>query len=201
MKNKKITIIIILIFLLIIFLPIYIINNLDKPKAPINNTETNKIIDNKTYLDDDKKTLNVDNTTSTTTTKPTTTTITKKTTKPTTSKTTIKVTQTTKPTYKCPDGFTLNGTTCTRTINASASCPENMHATTTENGEYCINLSEGYDTEEDSCPNGYVSIAVISLGAPTKYHCHPLHEKIYTCPEDYNLNNKKCNKTVDATIK
>ena len=62
---------------------------------------------------------------------------------------------------------------------------------------YCVNLSEGYDTE-NGCPSGYGEIKMIILGGNDKYQCLPLHEKIYACDDGYLLDNNKCIKTIDA---
>ncbi len=103
-------------------------------------------------------------------------------------------------TYYCPDGYNLVGTQCTSVISASYVCPENTTDFSTNNipqNTYCVNLSEGYITE-DGCPSGYGLIEIISLGGPTKNKCLPLHRKIYVCNDGYSLNGTNCSKTIDA---
>ena len=103
-------------------------------------------------------------------------------------------------TYYCPDGYSLEGTECTSIISADYICPTDTHDYSSEDiprDTYCINLSEGYETE-DSCPEGYGSLAIISLGAPTVNKCFPLHRKIYVCNDGYNLNGTNCIRTINA---
>lgn len=102
-------------------------------------------------------------------------------------------------TYTCPDGYTLNDTKCTITIDATLKCPEG----TLEGGEPsgCFKFSEGVEVEGETCPSGQVGLLVISLGGPDKYNCYPSYKKVYTCEEGYTLNNNKCTKTIDATKK
>ncbi len=103
-------------------------------------------------------------------------------------------------TYYCPDGYNLVGTQCTSVISASYVCPENTTDFSTNDipqNTYCVNLSEGYITE-DVCPSGYGLIEIISLGGPTKNKCLPLHRKIYVCNDGYSLNGTNCSKTIDA---
>lgn len=102
-------------------------------------------------------------------------------------------------TYTCPDGYTLNDTKCTITIDATLKCPEG----TLEGGEPsgCFKFSEGVEVEGETCPSGQVGLLVISLGGPDKYNCYPSYKKVYTCEEGYTLNNNKCTKTIDAIKK
>jgi len=103
-------------------------------------------------------------------------------------------------TYYCPDGYSLEGTECTSIISADYVCPTDTHDYSSEDiprDTYCVNLSEGYETE-DSCPEGYGSLAIISLGAPTINKCFPLHKKIYVCNDGYNLNGTNCIRTINA---
>ena len=99
-------------------------------------------------------------------------------------------------TYSCPNGYTLNGTKCTTTIDANLVCPDN---TTESINNSCINLSEGYETPTEECPSGYILIKIISIGVPDKYNCYPAHSKIYKCDNGYTLSNNKCTKTINAT--
>ena len=106
-------------------------------------------------------------------------------------------------TYYCPDGYSLEGTECTSIISADYVCPTDTHDYSSEDiprDTYCVNLSEGYETE-DTCPEGYGSLAVISLGAPTINKCFPLHRKIYVCNDGYNLNGTNCIRTINAEIR
>ena len=113
----------------------------------------------------------------------------------------IQPTQPPQPTYSCLENYTLNDNKCTITIQANYVCPEN----TTDysnidipSDTYCVNLSEGFETETESCPPNHGLIKMISLGGPDKYECLPLHNKIYTCDEGYTLINNQCTKTIDA---
>lgn len=102
------------------------------------------------------------------------------------------------PTYSCPSGYSLNGTQCTSIIDANYNCPSNMAEYA---GGACINFSEGYDTDSDTCPSGYGVLKIINWGAPDTYKCYLLHQKIYTCSGDYSLyNGSKCIKTISATM-
>ena len=106
-------------------------------------------------------------------------------------------------TYTCPDDYSLNGNKCTITIDADYVCPNGTHDyayTNIPNGLYCINLSEGYDNDNDECPDGYGPLRLTSLGTPDTYQCFPLHEKIYVCPDDYIQIDNTCTKTIDATV-
>lgn len=107
-------------------------------------------------------------------------------------------------TYYCPDGYTLNNTTCTSTIAANYVCPPNTtdYSSNDIPGDtYCVNLSDGYDSDTDSCPDNYGVIAIISFGAPTYYKCLTLYKKIYTCNDGYTLNGTTCTKTINAQQK
>ena len=107
------------------------------------------------------------------------------------------------PTYSCPEGYNLNGTICTQTIDANYECPENTHDFSDgiiPSNTYCINLSEGNPTEEETCPEGYGRVKQISLGGPSTYNCFPLHKKEYKCNDGYNLNGDKCSKTINANV-
>ena len=111
------------------------------------------------------------------------------------------VPSTPKITYSCPNGYTLNDTKCTSVIDANHVCPENTHDYSNDGiprDTYCINLSEGYQRDTNTCPDNYGVIAVLGFGTPTTYQCLPLHEKIYTCPEGYSLDGTKCTSVVDA---
>ena len=97
-------------------------------------------------------------------------------------------------TYSCPDGFELQGTDCYQTIAANHICANGM--TSIDSG--CINFSEGIETPEETCQNGYYGLSMISLGQPSKYYCYPIHEISFTCPEGYNLNGMNCTRIIPA---
>ena len=99
--------------------------------------------------------------------------------------------------YTCPNGYTLNGTKCTITTNATLQCPEG----TVEGGEPsgCFKFSEGVEVEGTTCPAGQVGLTIIGWGTPDKYMCHPSYNKVYVCEAGYELNDNKCTKTIDAT--
>ena len=106
-------------------------------------------------------------------------------------------------TYTCPEGYVLNGTKCTSTISSNYVCPPNTHdygSADIPRDTYCINLSEGYEIDTDSCPSGYGILAIIGFGVPDKYKCFPLHNKIYVCDDGYQLNGTSCIKEIDASI-
>ena len=106
-------------------------------------------------------------------------------------------------TYTCPEGYVLNGTKCTSTISSNYVCPPNTHdygSADIPRDTYCINLSEGYEIDTDSCPSGYGILAIIGFGVPDKYKCFPLHNKIYVCDEGYQISGTSCIKEIDASI-
>ena len=106
------------------------------------------------------------------------------------------------PEYTCPNGFTLNGTKCTITIDAHYDCPKGSHSSSDGNISGCIIFSEAVETPTGDCPVDQIMITQISLGGPNKYMCYPLHNKVLTCYEGYTLvNNNKCTATIDATKK
>lgn len=101
-------------------------------------------------------------------------------------------------TYYCPDGYVLNNTTCTSTIAANYVCPSNTTEYTTK---YCVNLSDGYESEDGNCPENYGSIDIIGLGTPTIHKCLTLYEKTYTCDDGYVLDGTNCIKTINAQVR
>ncbi len=105
-------------------------------------------------------------------------------------------------TYTCPEGYTLEDVKCRQVISANHVCPEGTTDFSDENtprDTYCVNLDEGYQSDSDSCPEGYGTIMQLGIGSPTIYRCIPLHLKIYTCSEGYTLEDKSCIKIIDAT--
>ena len=98
-------------------------------------------------------------------------------------------------TYSCPEGYQLNGTQCIQTIAARRECPA---GTTEYSNTYCINLSEGSDSDSDSCPNGYGVLTIIGWGTPDTYQCFPLHEKMYVCDDGFQLNENQCIRLIQA---
>ena len=101
-------------------------------------------------------------------------------------------------TYYCPDGYVLNNTTCTSTIAANYVCPSNTTEYTTK---YCVNLSDGYESEDGNCPENYGSLDIIGLGTPTIHKCLTLYEKTYTCDDGYVLDGTNCIKTINAQVR
>lgn len=101
-------------------------------------------------------------------------------------------------TYYCPDGYVLNNTTCTSTIAANYVCPSNTTEYTTK---YCVNLSDGYESEDGNCPENYGSIDIIGFGTPTIHKCLTLYEKTYTCDDGYVLDGTNCIKTINAQVR
>ena len=100
-------------------------------------------------------------------------------------------------TYSCPDGFELQGQECIQNIDATATCPNNM--INIDPG--CIIFSEKVESSDgNTCPDGYYGLTEIHIdGTPDEFYCHPIHNKIYTCPDGFNLNNTNCTKQVPAT--
>lgn len=100
------------------------------------------------------------------------------------------------PTYNCPDGYTLNGTTCTKTVLANYACPKGM----TDAGGGCVNLSNGKVINDgESCGDGYTMIDQNQSGGPTIHYCYLVQSKVYTCNEGYSLNGSNCVKHINAT--
>lgn len=97
-------------------------------------------------------------------------------------------------TYSCPEGFELQGTDCYQTFAATHICANGMSSI--DSG--CISFSEGIESPDETCPNGYYGLTMISFGNPNKYYCYPIHEISFTCPEGYNLNNMLCTKVIPA---
>lgn len=97
-------------------------------------------------------------------------------------------------TYSCPEGFELQGTDCYQTFAATHICANGMSSI--DSG--CISFSEGIESPDETCPNGYYGLTMISFGNPNKYYCYPIHEISFTCPDGYNLNNMLCTKVIPA---
>lgn len=97
-------------------------------------------------------------------------------------------------TYSCPEGFELQGTECYQTFAATHICANGMSSI--DSG--CISFSEGIESPDETCPNGYYGLTMISFGNPNKYYCYPIHEISFTCPDGYNLNNNMCTKVIPA---
>lgn len=136
----------------------------------------------------------------------------KETTKPSTPTKPTKPSEPTKPTtptqpttptvtYTCPNGYTLNGTKCSITVDAVLDCPSGKHSSSDGNLSGCIDFNEGFETQ-DSCPSNHIQIKMITLdGTPSKYYCYPVHPKVYTCEQGFTLSGTKCTKTINATKK
>ena len=97
-------------------------------------------------------------------------------------------------TYSCPDGFELQGTECYQTISANHICADGMSSI--DSG--CISFNEGIESPDETCPNGYYGLMMISFGNPNKYYCYPIHEISFSCPDGYNLNNMYCTRVISA---
>ena len=97
-------------------------------------------------------------------------------------------------TYSCPEGFELQGTDCYQTFAATHICANGMSSI--DSG--CISFSEGIESPDETCPNGYYGLTMISFGNPNKYYCYPIHEISFTCPEGYNLNGMNCTRIIPA---
>ncbi len=102
-------------------------------------------------------------------------------------------------TYSCPDGYNLNGSTCTSIVSASLECAEGSHHFSDGNVSGCIIFSEGFESENGSCPGGYGTLKQISFGADDKYYCYPVHSEIYNCPDGYSLSGDSCVSSVAAS--
>ena len=105
------------------------------------------------------------------------------------------------PTYSCPDGYTLNDKKCIIITDTHLGCPEGSLSAGDENHSGCIIFAEGYYSDNDSCPDNYISIKVISLdGTPNRMACYPIHDKVPVCYEGYTLVDNKCYAEIDATL-
>ena len=106
-------------------------------------------------------------------------------------------------TYSCPSGYTLNGSTCYKSINATYTggtttytCPAGY----TRSGSTCyytINATANTGTGSYSCPLGY------TLSGTTCYKSYAATytggTTTYSCPANYNLSGTKCYKSYAAT--
>ena len=64
----------------------------------------------------------------------------------------------------------------------------------------CISFADGYETDTEACPDGYVLIRISNWGpTPDTYNCYKLYNKTISCPYDYLLNGNSCIKTIPAT--
>ena len=121
-----------------------------------------------------------------------------------------KAVTTTKTVYTCPDGYTKNGTKCTKkttgaTIDATPVYnPDTVETTDAKynyNGSYTI-YADPIKTKVDtniSCPTGYTLNGAYCI----KYTdaTEVKGETTYTCPSGYTKNGTKCTKSYDATYK
>jgi len=200
MNKKNICLIIIILLLLLLIISIFFINKINNKTTIDSNNKTTTTL-RKTSKEISSSTTNttivIDSNTrtnTTVTTKTTTTTTIKTTT--TTKRQTTKETTTTAKKPSCPNEFTLENNKCTKTIDAVKTCPPNMADVGGEDipqDEYCINLSEGYETTDLTCPDNYTIMKIITLGSPDKYRCIPLHKKEYKCEDGYTLHDtNKC---------
>ena len=126
--------------------------------------------------------------------------------------------------YTCPTDYTLNGTKCTITKDATANqgeptytCPTGYtYNATIKKCEYRINAN-ATDIYEYTCPTGYTksgegekTVCSKVVQGQGNYYCEnanavlngtkciltiPGGIKNYTCPSGYTLNGKKCTKT------
>ena len=87
---------------------------------------------------------------------------------------TLSGTTCSKTTYSCSSGWTLNGTNCNRTVTTDT-CPSGY----TLSGSNCTKTNY-------SCASGWTLSGTNCSKTSTTY----------TCPSGYTLNDKKCNKTV-----
>ena len=106
-------------------------------------------------------------------------------------------------TYSCPDGYNLDNNKCISIKDASLECPSNTTSYADDNiprDKYCINLNEGYEIDNDTCPEGYGLVVILGWGTPDINQCFPLHEKVLVCDDGYSLDNNKCIKIIDANM-
>ena len=105
--------------------------------------------------------------------------------------------------YTCPNGYNQIGTKCTHIMEANRKCPPNTTAYTDreiDRDRYCINQSEGIESDSEKCPYGYEVVRITNKGKPDKYYCYHLYEKIYTCEDGYDLSGTTCTKTIIANV-
>ena len=87
----------------------------------------------------------------------------------------------TKTTYSCPSGYTLNGTKCSKKTT------DTKNATASTKTTY-------------SCPSGYgLGGTKCYKGSMTTKNATANTKTTYTCPSGYTLNGTKCNKTTTNT--
>ena len=121
-----------------------------------------------------------------------------------------KAITTTKTVYTCPDGYTKNGTKCTKettgaTIDATPVYnPDTVETTDAKfnyNGKYTVYADpiKNKINTELSCPTGYTLNGAYCIKYTDATEVDG--ETIYTCPTGYTKNGTKCTKTYDATYK
>ena len=94
----------------------------------------------------------------------------------------------------------MSGTQCISSYPAITSCPEGTHNYSDGTLSGCINMNEGYFVaEDDTCPEGYGMLMIVSLFEANKYKCLPLYPTILTCNEGYTLQESTCKKVIPAT--
>lgn len=107
--------------------------------------------------------------------------------------------QTSQPVYSCPADYILNGTQCISSYTATFVCPEGTYDFSDGNVNGCVNLSEGFYTDEETCPAGYGGLSIISFGAADRYKCLPIYSKVLVCEDGYSLQGLTCIKTIPAS--
>ena len=105
------------------------------------------------------------------------------------------------PVYSCPGGYTLSGTICTSTIEASFDCPNGLTSFSDGTVSGCINTSEIYTPAGGSCQPGEGTLMQIQIGGPSTNQCVPIRgQKTYMCPNGYTLSGTTCTSVIPATV-
>lgn len=106
------------------------------------------------------------------------------------------------PVYSCPGGYSLSGTQCISTIDASFGCSDGLVEFSDGNVSGCVNLNDSYVvSEENSCKPGEGSLLMITIGGPDTYKCVPIRsQKSYSCPGGYSLQGTTCTSVIAATV-
>ena len=105
-------------------------------------------------------------------------------------------TTTATPTYSCPSGYTLSGTTCSETNTATPtySCPTGY----TLSGTTCSETLTQAATPNYSCPSGYTYDSSTGQCTDTTTQTSP-QTPTPTCPSGYSWNGAVCTESTNQT--
>jgi hypothetical protein len=121
--------------------------------------------------------------------------------------------------YSCPSGYSISGSTCTQTINATVHTSDTKYTCPSgyvKDGSTCYQYTEPTTkkTYKYSCPEGYTqsgsndkTTCTKKIASKTTYYCEDAQATLvddkciktikgtlkgYSCPDGYVLNNDKC---------